>query len=65
MKLKEMFTLIYKFYTFASFKGTLMQIWKSLDMFEFISKQYPENFAFLILRALELFTREVGIFLKK
>ena len=28
-------------------------------------KQYPENFAFLNLRILELFTREVCIFLKK
>ena len=33
-------------------------------MFVFISKQYPENFAFLILRILELFTREIGKFLK-
>ena len=45
------------------FKGTWMQIWKSLNMFVFISKEYPENLAFLILRVLELFTREVGIFL--
>ena len=36
-----------------------MQIWKSPYMFVFIKKQYPENFAFLILRILELFTREV------
>ena len=49
----------------AGIKGTLMQIWKSLNIFVFISKQYPENFAFLILRVLELFIREVGIFLKK
>ena len=34
-------------------------------MFVFIQKQYPKNFAFLILRILELFTREVGKFLKK
>ena len=27
--------------------------------FVFIYKQYPENFAFLILRILELFAREV------
>ena len=31
----------------------------------FIQKQYPENFAFLILRILELFAREVCKFLKK
>ena len=31
----------------------------------FIWKQYPENFKFLILRILELFTREVCNFLKK
>ena len=34
------------------FKGTLMQIWKSLYMFVFIWKQYPESSAFLILRIL-------------
>ena len=46
-------------------KGTLMQIWKSLYVIVFIKKQYSENFAFLILRVLELFTREVCKFLKK
>ena len=46
-------------------KDTQMQIWKSLYMVVFIFKQYPENFAFLILRILELFTREVCKFLKK
>ena len=34
-------------------------------MFVFKQKQYPENFAFVILRILELFTREVCSFLKK
>ena len=34
-------------------------------MFVFIEEQYPENFAFLILRILELFAREVCKFLKK
>ena len=34
-------------------------------MFVFILKQYPENFAFLILRNFELFAREVYTFLKK
>ena len=34
-------------------------------MFVFIYKQYPENFAFLIPRILELFAREVCKFLKK
>ena len=34
-------------------------------MFVFILKQNPENFAFLILRILELFAREVCKFLKK
>ena len=47
------------------FKGTLMQIWKSHHMFGFIQKQYPESFAFLILRIPELFTREVRSFPKK
>ena len=37
-----------------------MQIWKSPDMFVFIWKQYPENFACLILKILELFAREVS-----
>ena len=42
-----------------------MQIWKSPYMFVFISKQYPKNFAFLILRILELFAYEICKFLKK
>ena len=49
-----------------SFKGTLMQIWKSPYMFVLIQKRYSENFAFLILRILELlFACEVCKFLKK
>ena len=47
------------------FKGTLMQIWKSAYVLVFIWKQYPENFAFLIIRIIELFTCEVCKFLKK
>ena len=46
-------------------KGTLIQIWKSPYMLVFTLKQYPENFAFFILRILELFAREVCRFLKK
>ena len=42
-----------------------MQIWKSPYMFVFIQRQYPENFAFLILTILVLFPREVYKFLKK
>ena len=34
-------------------------------MFVLVLKQYPENFAFLVPRILELFTREVWIFPKK
>ena len=34
-------------------------------MFVFIQKQYPENFAFLILGIPELFDRDVFKFLKK
>ena len=34
-------------------KSALMQIWKSLYMFVFILKEYPEKCAFLILRILE------------
>ena len=34
-------------------------------MFAFILKKYPENFAFSILRIIELFAREVCKFLKK
>ena len=47
------------------FKGTLMQIWKSSDIFVFIQNQYPENLALLILKIPELFAREVCKFLKK
>ena len=46
-------------------KGTLMQIWKSPYMFAFIWKQYSGNFAFLILKTIELFARKVCAFLKK
>ena len=42
-----------------------MQIWKSSSMFVLISKQHPENFAFLILRILESFDREMCEFIKK
>ena len=45
-------------------KGTLIQIWKSAYMIAFMWKQYPENFEFLILRILGLFTRKVCIFLR-
>ena len=40
-----------------------MQIWKSPNLFVLIQKQYHRNFAFLILKVLELFTREVHILL--
>ena len=33
-------------------------------MFVFVQKYYPEHFAFLILRILDLFAREVCKFLK-
>ena len=46
-------------------KGTLMQIWKSPYIFVVIKKHYPENLAFLVLRIVELFAREVCRFLKK
>ena len=43
----------------------LMQIWKFYYMLDSLWKQYPENFAFSILRILKLFARKVCIFLKK
>ena len=49
----------------CNLKGTPMQIRKSLHVFVFILKWYPENFAFRMLRILELFSRKVYIFLKK
>ena len=52
-------------FNFACFKDALMQIWKSRYTFVFIQKQYPANLAFLILRILVLFMREVYKFLKK
>ena len=36
-----------------------MQIWKFHYMFVFMSKWYLENFAFLILGILDLYTRKV------
>ena len=53
------------FFKIGALKGTLMQIWKFYYMFGFIQKQYPENFALLILGILELFNREICIFPKK
>ena len=50
-------------YYIIDYNYVLMQIWKSPYMFMFISKQYPENFTFLILRILELFAGEVRKFL--
>ena len=41
-----------------------MQIWKFPYMLVFIQKQYPEKCAFLILRILELFSREISKFLQ-
>ena len=40
-------------------KGTLMQISKSPYIFLFIWKQHPENFVFLTLGIVELYTRKV------
>ena len=42
-----------------------MQIWKFYYIAGFIQKQYPENFAFLVLQILKLFSRKVCIFLRK
>ena len=50
---------------FYNIKGALTQIRKPSYMFVLIQKQYPENFAFLMLRILELSAREVCKFLKK
>ena len=40
-------------------QGTLMQIWKSTYMFIFHTKIISENFTFLILIILELYTLKV------
>ena len=42
-----------------------MDIRKFHYLLEFVSKQYPKTFAFLILRILGLFAREICEFLKK
>ena len=42
-----------------------MQIWKSPSMFVFIQKQYPDHFALLTPRIIELFSGEVCKFLEK
>ena len=61
--------LFWKFATYvlgSSFvKDALRQISKSPYVLVLIWKQYPENLAFLILRIIEFFTREVRKFLKK
>ena len=41
-----------------------MQMWKPPYVVVFIYKQYPENFAFLILRIIELFAVKFANFLK-
>ena len=45
-------------------KGTRMQIWKAPYMLKKKKKLYLENFVFLTLITLELFTHEVRVFLK-
>ena len=61
---KSLFCMFFPYLNPTScLKGTLMQIWKSPCMLVFIWKQYSENFVFLIVRILELFTREVCKFL--
>ena len=55
--------LIFRFKNETSLK-VLMQIWKSSWMFRSIQKSYLENFAFLILIIIKLFTREVCAFHK-
>ena len=46
-------------------KGTLIQSRKFYSILRFTWKQYPESFAFLILKILELLTLKVYIFRKK
>ena len=61
-----MFLLLKSEFLFTrEIKGTLMQIWKLPNIFKFIKKLHSGNFAFLIVRILELFTRKIYIFLKK
>ena len=59
------FTVVDENLKSSSFKGILMQILKSPNMFVFIQNQYPENFALLIPTIPELFAGEVCKFLKK
>ena len=49
---------------YTKIKNTLMENGKYLSMFVFISKQYPANFAFPILRIPKLFMREICKLLK-
>ena len=49
---------------YTKIKNTLMENGKYPYMFVFISKQYPANFAFPILRILKLFMREICKLLK-
>ena len=46
-------------------KEVSLKVLENLPMFVFIEKQYPVNYAYLILTILELFAREVCKFLKK
>ena len=40
-------------------KGTLMQIWKSADIFVFMLKKYAEDFTFKHLLLFEICAREI------
>ena len=46
-------TIILRLKLLFCIKGTLIQIWKSPNVFVSIWKQYPKNFAFLPLNSLE------------
>ena len=51
-------TSLVKVFYILGLKGTLMQF-ENLSIRSNSCKKYPENFAFLILRILELFARQV------
>ena len=65
LKAHELLLLSDFFQCVRTVKRTLLQIWKSPYMFVFKQKEQPDDFAFLILRVLEFFTRKVCIFLKR
>ena len=50
---------LYNYWHAPLIKGTLMQIWKSANIFDYICKEYVEKFTLKHLLLFEICTREI------